>query len=123
MVRWKRGIENVSPPDALSPRVHLTCPSRCKGRWHWEGENRGFVRGQPQALAVAGHGGGRWEQAVPGQSWGRADHPGRDGTVESFRPQTPADGANADGWDYGVKTHSRAWLGARGTPDCPRAGA
>lgn len=43
MVRWKRGIENVSPADALSPKAHLSCPARCKGRWHWEDENRGFV--------------------------------------------------------------------------------
>lgn len=61
MVRRKRGCENVSPADALSPKAHLSCPARCKGRRRWGREDRGFVRGQPQALAVPGHGGARLE--------------------------------------------------------------
>lgn len=88
MVMRKRGTENVSPIDALSPEAHLICPARCKGRWRWGGENRGFVRGQPQTPAGPGPGGARWEQAVPGQSWG--EHPGRDGTDEGPSDADPS---------------------------------
>lgn len=88
VVRRKRGYQKRFR-DCLSSNVHLSCPARCKGRWRWEGENRGFVRGQPQALAVPWQGGTSWEQAVPGQSWGRAEHPSRDGTAEGPSDRRP----------------------------------